>query len=262
MTTTSNMTPPVYWFWEIEKGVLFIFCTAARTWYKLELVMIIPSIFPKDVFTAGFETRSESVRESRLAEPFRGRIFRVRQVHSARVVAVSDGDTPESLAAVEADALVTARRSVLLTVWVADCVPVLLAHRGVHCAAAVHAGWRGLAGGIIPAAVGEMLSLFGAEPGSMLAAVGPAIRRCCYEVGDDAAGAVARSCGDPGVIEEKDGKLFADLHEAARLQLVRAGLPPPGIEVVRLCTKCNDGLFYSHRRGNIEERQCGFIGMR
>ena len=224
--------------------------------------MIISEIFPADIFLAGFSTRSESVHDSAETKAFHGSIFRVSQVHSSTIGTVTEEDTPHVVRGIELDGLVTGRQGILLTVWTADCVPVLLAHREGVCAAAVHAGWRGLAAGIIGEAVDVMRSELNADPASIVASVGPSIGRCCFEVGEDVAARLAASCSDPGVIERKEGKPFADLRRIARLQLLRASVPASGIEVIDECTRCNADLFFSHRRGNLTERQCGFIGMK
>ena len=224
--------------------------------------MIIAEIFSADIFLAGFSTRSESVHNSAETKAFHGEIFSVSQVHSSTIVTITEEDTPHLLRGIELDGLVTGRAGILLTVWTADCVPVLLAHREGLCAAAVHAGWRGLADGIIPAAVDVIRSEFNAGPDAIIASVGPSIGQCCFEVGEDVAARLAASCSDPGVIARKEGKPFADLREIARLQLLGASVPRSGIEVVDECTRCNADLFFSHRRGNLTERQCGFIGIR
>jgi len=240
--------------------------------------MIISNIFPEKIFAAGFTTVDDAIYINMLpvragvlpptAEKsanevcgFAGdSIYRMRQVHSNRVITVSR-DSPEAVAEIEADAMVTERKDILLTVWVADCVPVLLAQKDGLCAAAVHAGWRGLVSRIIPAALETMTGELGADPGSIVASVGPAIGRCCYEIGEGVARRLSESCGDPSVISQNEGKIKADLHRIARLQLIQSSVEPSNIEVVDHCTKCADRLFYSRRRGNITERQCGFIGI-
>lgn len=209
---------------------------------------------------AGFTTQTDDIFGSPPSERFKGKVYRVRQIHSSRVMVVS-GETPEAVGRVEADALVTDKKNILLTVWVADCVPIVLAHEHGPCIAAVHAGWRGLAAGVIGATLNTLKRSYDASPTSILASVGPSIGPCCYEVGSDVAGKIASSCGDESVITSSKGRLFADLPGTAKLQLLAAGVQPSRIEVLHDCTRCSEGLFFSRRRGNVTERQCGFIGM-
>ena len=87
------------------------------------------------------------------------------------------------------DALVTDQPGILLAVRCADCVPVLIADAYGPAVAAVHAGWKGMLEGIVEKTVGEMRRLFDSRPGRLRAAIGPCIRACCYEVGEDLAAA-------------------------------------------------------------------------
>ncbi|MBN1548598.1 MAG: peptidoglycan editing factor PgeF [Syntrophaceae bacterium] len=222
--------------------------------------MILSQIISKQQFVAGFSTRADDISGSPPFERFRGRVYRARQIHSNRAFVIND-EEPEAVGQIEADALVTGKRNLLMTVWVADCVPILLAHEHGLCVAAVHAGWRGLAGGIIRAALETMKSIYGAPSAAITASVGPAIGPCCYEVGHDVSERIAVSCGDSSVVSVRKGRIFADLHSAAKLQLLAAGVKASSIEVANFCTHCRDDIFYSRRRGNLTERQCGFIGM-
>lgn len=116
-----------------------------------------------------------------------GRLARVRQVHGRTVrVLRRDHPAPDGLAArPEADALASNEPGLVLAVQVADCVPVLLADARAGAAAAVHAGWRGACAGIAAAAVDALARELGARPEDVTAAVGPCIRPCCYEVGEE-----------------------------------------------------------------------------
>lgn len=222
--------------------------------------MIFSNIFSQPHLTAGFSTKADDIYSSPPSERFRGRIYRVRQVHSNRAVEITD-EKPEAVGHVEGDALVTAKKGLLLSVWVADCVPLVLAQEHGRCIAAVHAGWRGLVGGIIQTTLELLKNAYNAPPESIKASVGPAIGACCYEVGNDVSERIAASCGEISVIAARENRLFADLHRTAKLQLIAAGVQPSNIEVSNLCTFCNDNLFFSRRRGNLTERQCGFIGI-
>ncbi|MFL5832884.1 MAG: polyphenol oxidase family protein [Solirubrobacterales bacterium] len=146
-----------------------------------------------------------------------------RQVHGTDLIQ-HPGDRPE------ADGHVVRSPGLAPLVFVADCLPVALA--GPDGVAMVHAGWRGLAGGILAA---------GAEAvGATSAAVGPGIGPCCYEVGEEVLGAFS-DLGE-GIAE---GRML-DLPEAARRLLARAGVER--VESAGLCTSCEEELFFSHRR--------------
>jgi polyphenol oxidase len=159
----------------------------------------------------------------------------LRQIHSARVVEAAPGPCGD------ADALVTRRTDLALRVVTADCVPVLLAAPGAL--AAVHAGWRGLAGGIVTAAVNQLGTKHPIE-----AVIGPAIGGCCYEVGWEVADRVARSAGSEGVVLQRGAgeRPYLDLQLAARLELERAGVAD--VVTISACTRCEEARLWSYRR--------------
>jgi len=156
-------------------------------------------------------------------------IVRVRQVHGAVAV---EGAAAE---AAEADAVVGRDAGVAVGVRVADCVPVLVVDAASGHVAAIHAGWRGVALGVVRAGV-ELLA--GRD---LLAAIGPCIGPCCFEVGPEVAdrlGFVVRRAGD---------KAFVDLRGAVRAQLRALGLADERIDDVAGCTK-HEARFHSFRR--------------
>jgi YfiH family protein len=167
---------------------------------------------------------------------------RVRQVHGARVVHLRRSTEP----AEEADAVVSTDAGVAACVSVADCVPVLLADPVGGAVAAVHAGWRGTMARVSDAAVRALAAIGGADPGRLLASIGPSIGPCCYEVSPDLADRFSREIG--GVVRGERGHPHLDLWEANRRVLVEAGLRPEGVEVVGRCTSCDSRSFFSHRR--------------
>ncbi len=160
-----------------------------------------------------------------------------RQVHGADLIDPpfacsfsADSNEKEQANVPEADGHVLRQPGIAGLVFVADCLPVALA--GPRGVAMVHAGWRGLAGGILGA---------GAEAvGATRAAIGPGIGPCCYEVGEEVLGAFS-ALGE-GIAE---GRLL-DLPEVARRLLAEAGVE--AVESAGLCTSCEADLFFSHRR--------------
>ncbi len=146
----------------------------------------------------------------------------------------------------------------------ADCVPILLADRRGRAVAALHAGWRGAAAGIASKAV-EALARTGVPPGDLVAALGPAILECCYEVGPEVAEALAAAVPARHAQEvsrtDGRGKAMADLHAANRLQLVAAGVPEEAIHLAPWCTCCRADLFHSYRRqGAAAGRMMACVG--
>ena len=167
-----------------------------------------------------------------------------RQVHGARVVRARPGSRGE----VEADALWTDEPGLPIGALSADCVPIAIARVGDdrRALAVVHAGWRGLLAGVVPAAASTL-------GGKLAAAVGPAIGPCCYEVGEEVARPLQAAFGSDVV---RDGR--ADLPLAAERALRTAGVA--AVDVLAPCTSC-DGRFFSHRRdAGVTGRQ-GVLGL-
>ena len=166
-----------------------------------------------------------------------------RQQHSAAVHRAQPGRRGEP-----GDGLWTDEPGVAMLKLTADCVPIAVARaNGTPALALLHAGWRGLLEGVVAAGVGAL-------GGRAVAAIGPAIGPCCYEVGPEVAEPFAETFGR-GVV--RGGRL--DLWTSAELSLRAAGCT--SVERVDLCTACNPELFFSHRRdGGLTGRQ-GVIGL-
>ncbi len=150
------------------------------------------------------------------------------------------------------DAVMTDVAGLRIGVRTADCVPILLADPRHHAVAAIHAGWRGTVQAICLKTVQAMAERFGSFPGDLVAAIGPSIGGCCYQVG----GEVAREF-TPWFHERKDldGAALVDLREANRRQLMLAGVPAPNIAISQSCTMCGAGEFFSWRRNRLEKRR-------
>lgn len=181
-------------------------------------------------------------------------LVRMRQVHSADVFEAEEkgvGSHPTPFPSYddwpEADIAVTRESSIALTVRTADCVPILLGDGRTGAVGAVHSGWKGTAAGAVMTAVRALQRKFGSEPGDLVAAIGPSIGPCCYEVGSDL---VPRFAAHPDAPRwfSADSKLRLDLWRATRDQLERAGVPAPQIHLCGLCTSDNAALFHSYRR--------------
>jgi YfiH family protein len=190
----------------------------------------------------------------------RDRSFRVKQVHGDGVEVVALDSDPHRLALTEADALVSATPGVLLGIRTADCVPVLLLHERPPVVAAVHAGWRGIVAGVLQRTVEVIERRFAGAAGRLIAAIGPCVGACCYEVSEEVAARFARM---DGVVQSRGAaRPHLDLQRAAFGILERSGLLPTRIAGCALCTCCRPDLFYSYRRdGASAGRQLSAIGL-
>jgi YfiH family protein len=183
---------------------------------------------------------------------------RVRQVHGAAVVTAEGPCAPHQ----EADVVVSRTAGVAASVAVADCVPVLLADPATGAVAAVHAGWRGTVARAAAAAVAELVARDGTRPRDLLAAIGPSIGPCCYEVSEELAAQFEEAFGD-GVVDRTGPGPRLDLWEANARALGAAGLVPERIDRLGRCTACERGLFFSHRRDRgATGRQIAWIAPR
>ncbi|MEW6602917.1 MAG: peptidoglycan editing factor PgeF [Nitrospirota bacterium] len=161
-----------------------------------------------------------------------------------------------------ADAVVTNHKNILIGVLVADCVPILMFDRNKEVIGAVHAGWRGTSKKILMNALNAMCSRFNSVPADILLAIGPSIRGCSYEVGEDVISEVKGATGEGDYYRRMHGKYFIDLSTANRIQALNMGVSPLNIWQSEECTFCSPHKYYSYRySGGGTGRQGGFIGM-
>lgn len=184
------------------------------------------------------------------------------QVHSRNVVIVEDLQEEDGSGLDRVDGLTTASRDVPMLLHFADCVPVIVFDPGKGVAGIFHAGWRGTAQSIVAHGVSIMKERFGCSPGSMVAAVGPAIGSCCYPTGADVVRSLEETVEGAGnLIESRAGKQFPDLKAINALQLLASGVGD--VDVSDSCTACNPDVFYSHRQsGGITGRQGALVCVR
>jgi len=206
------------------------------------------------------------------------------QIHSAIIHRVDQADV-QSL---WGDGLVTSKPGILLGIKIADCLPVLIADPERRAVGAFHAGWRGTAQRIVEKGVGEMRKHFGSDPAKLLAAIGPGIGSCCYEIGDEVEREFesqfaywqelfedvfdswslharypllflnqrAPGHGDPAVSRH------LNLVKANLLQLRDAGVAEENISNLGLCTACRTDLFFSYRKEQVTGRMMAIVGIR
>lgn len=156
---------------------------------------------------------------------------------------------------IDADGYVTKERDVALSVFTADCVPILLEDSVNGVVGAVHSGWRSTVKDIEKEAIRKMI-LLGSDPSDILVAIGPAIDRCCFEVGGEVIDGVNALIGAEAaalLYEEKpNGKYMLDLRGVVKKRFVQLGVLPENIELVGGCTMCNHDKYFSHRYTNGE----------
>ena len=152
----------------------------------------------------------------------------------------------------EADGITTRLAGLPLGVKTADCLPVLIVDPQNRAVAAVHAGWRGVVGGIVPLAVTQLRERFGSEAGELQIAIGPGIGPCCFEVGPE----VSEKFG-------RHGRVKIDLSAFLSRQLVSSGVAEQNIHSAGLCTVCHPEWFHSFRRdGQAAGRMMSVVGIK
>jgi YfiH family protein len=209
----------------------------------------------------------------------------LRQVHSDLIHAIT---APPATPPV-GDGLITDTPGLLLAVQTADCLPVIIVDKKHRAVGVFHAGWRGTVKRIVEKGVGEMRRHFGSRPRDLAAAIGPGVHHCCYTVGaevrDNFASQFAYAARLFHEVEESDPvrekypmlfltarapghstlpkKIFLNLVEANRRQLLDAGVPAKNIEASPLCTSCRTDLLFSHRaEKGVTGRMMGVAGIK
>ena len=215
------------------------------------------------------------------------RLVALRQVHSdvAHAVANSKSET-----VLQGDALFTREPGVLLTIQTADCIPILFADTRTRAIAAIHSGWRGTLKRIAEKTLGRMRMEFGTRPENVIAAIGPGIGSCCYEVGHEVAkefaaqfpnarawfegpfDAIASGDTDPNWLPwltmappghaPEPPRVHLNLSLANRDILLAAGVPAENTVVSEFCTSCRTDLFFSYRKERQTGRMMAAIGIR
>ena len=194
------------------------------------------------------------------------------QVHSDRIVRATRENAGGMID--KADGVVTDVPGLPITQRYADCTPVLIYDPRVHAAGVAHAGWRGTVAGVTPALVQAMVEQFGSDPADLVAAVGPAIGPCCYEVGPEVVDSVQAVFGvvsadllrRRNIVSNGNGaagvgrqSVHFDLWRANQWQFEQAGVRH--IEVAGVCTRCHRETFFSHRGDNGTTGRFGAVMM-
>ena len=187
----------------------------------------------------------------------------VNQVHGDSIFVIKPhGSYFSSREELNYDAIVTTRANLAICIKTADCAPVFIEDKVKKVIAVVHAGWKGTVLEISAKVIRLMQNQYGSLPENILAAIGPSIGKCCYEVDQATADAFRQHKNHELFLQQgkKKDKWKLDLAEANRLQILEAGVPENNIEVSGYCTTCNQDMFFSHRgSGGITGRQINFM---
>jgi YfiH family protein len=222
----------------------------------------IPELSAHRFVLHGFGTR----KFSGFPPDIKFELVTVKQVHRSRTLIL--GSPQRGLARYSSfrfDSMITNQPGIALGVRTADCLPLLLLDPERKVIGAVHAGWRGTVEKISQKVVGRMSKSFGTKPANLQAGIGPAIGRCCYEVGEDVVSAFrssfpwwAEAFSFRGSQLPKLNLIYANV-----CQLLEAGLRMVNIYKLNLCTCCREDLFYSYRRNKKEKgKQLSFIALK
>jgi polyphenol oxidase len=215
------------------------------------------------------------------------RMVVLRQIHSDVAHGIAGVKSETTL---QGDAVFTREPGVLLTVQTADCIPILFADTRTRAVAAIHSGWRGTLKRVAEKTLGRMRMEFGTRPDDVIAAIGPGIGGCCYEVGHEVAkefaaqfpkarewfegpfDAMASADNDPNWLPwltmappghaPEAPRAYLNLPVANREILINAGVPAKNISVSDLCTSCRTNLFFSYRRERQTGRMMAAVGIR
>ena len=182
-------------------------------------------------------------------------VAHARQVHAADIWIHRERGAPGIVVMDRFDGHVTDRAGLLLTVSVADCVPVFIVDPEARAVALVHSGWRGTAAGIVERAIHRLVESWQSPPERLWLHCGPSICGACYEVGPEVHAGVHPDREPPA------GNTPIDLRAAIAARAVAAGLPAEHVSVSSHCTRCGDDDFFSHRGGS-PGRQMGVLGVR
>ncbi len=190
------------------------------------------------------------------------RIVGTRQVHGIEALEILAQDDAWSLRSQDADILITREKGILLSVRVADCVPILVVEPEKKILGVVHAGWRGTLEGVLPEALEMLSKTYGCHPSGLFLALGPAIGLNKFEVGHGIVSLFAQQQNlQADEVREGETSAFLDLCGINRRCALESGVPAHQIWQANQCTFENEEKFFSYRRdGKKTGRQLGFVG--
>ncbi|NIP31458.1 MAG: peptidoglycan editing factor PgeF [Candidatus Dadabacteria bacterium] len=186
-------------------------------------------------------------------------ILTLNQIHSDNVILLDDSKA--DFKNIKGDSIVTKQKNIGIGIFTADCVPILIYEANHEYISVIHAGWRGSFSEITIKTLKKMNNLLDSDKKDYFAVIGPAIGRCCYEVGNDVASLFLSRFNYSNKFLKKsgNGKYLLDLVKFNELQLRSLGVTR--IEILDNCTKCNDFMPSYRRDGKYAGRMLSFIGL-
>ena len=177
-----------------------------------------------------------------------------KQLHSAKVVKVSDKDRNKIIPGV--DGLATSRKNLFLTITVADCFPIYFFDAASNTVGLSHSGWRGTVKNI----AAKTVKVMSENPANIIVGIGPGIQACHFEIKEDI---LENFLKYPEAIINRDGKIFIDLPKIIRQELIEAGLKNQNIESSGECTFCEKEKYFSFRRDKPKnvEAMAAYVGL-
>lgn len=169
----------------------------------------------------------------------------LKQIHSDKIIIVKKY---KSLHNIKADGIITDVKKYAVAVKVADCIGTIIMDLENNTVAVIHSGWRGIAKKIILKAVKLMKKYFGSKPDKLVAITSPSIGPCCYNIGSELYNKFKKEKIFNNVFIKKGSEIFMDLQKANKNLLLKSGINEKNIYINKLCTKCNNDLFFSYRK--------------
>jgi YfiH family protein len=201
------------------------------------------------------------------------------QVHGNHVAIVTkedqgNGTLTRDNALADTDAFITREEELVLAAMFADCVPLYFYDSTTGATGLAHAGWKGTVAGVAAETVAAMSRHFGSKPAELMAAIGPSIGKCCYQVDgrviEHVDAVLDKVMTDSDKMHRQafytlsdEGKYMLDLQQVNRQIMIKAGIMPSSIELTKWCTSCNNDRFFSHRKDKGKTgRMIAWIGRR
>lgn len=204
------------------------------------------------LFSTRIGWNQENIFESlsQVMEIAEEKIYRAKQVHGTDILIV-DNQNYEDVIKEEKDGLITNIKGIALATYHADCVPIYFYDSKKEIIGLAHAGWKGTLNNISKSIIDGMVKHFKSSVEDISVAIGPSIGKCCYEIGHDVEKLfMDKFYKEKSIIEKKDSKLYLDLVEANKINLIKLGIEEENIFYSGFCTSCNIDSLYSYRKEN------------
>lgn len=178
------------------------------------------------------------------------RIYRAKQVHGTDILVI-DKQNYKDVMKEEKDGLITNIKGIALATYHADCVPIYFYDNKKEIIGLAHAGWKGTLNNISESIINGMVKDFKSNIEDISVAIGPSIGKCCYEIGHDVEKLfMDKFSGEKDIIEKRDKRLYLNLVEVNRINLMELGIKEENIFYSNFCTSCNINSLYSYRKEN------------